>query len=410
MPMEPSRGVVENRSGGLKPRRKARSSFGPRSDPTAVRMIWAEDPRRTWADVQTNSQVVSTSGLLPHLMLNGSQLGDGRAPPHVSPHRRWEEPVVLAGATPTLRKPLAQMMQSRTIRDTLESFLSRKDDRAALQALLDLSLDRDRICLREYQSAAVPFCAHSAVWKVMSQHIRKCPKRHQLSHLLMDPGLVSGEEYRMLHTVEDRYYWLVISPHARLWQSDPHRLDGIPQAAPMPSAQAVAAWSAEIAALPALLRTTQSQRRAALQKLHPLQQQAIVQCRQGLTLYDVWHQTPAYKAMAYFIGHKTYDGEAPEPQEVPEPKRRKVHQAPRMELDLPTLPWRHVPLHTVVHPLLSLSGPVRVLCRHSAGAAGGPRGESSMSVVENAAENWFLLLRLVLNPGADIIAAQNRVS
>ena len=193
-----------------------------------------------------------------------------------------------------------------------------------------------RRALAAYQTHARAFCVHSKLWQRLVNHSRSCAGRSALVQMARETTHTP-----MLRDVADLYYWLYLSPQSHLVTPRPTPADS---------------WSPRWHALYAQLQ--RDPRAYFRQPVRQPWRTALLR----LTTTDQWRRTPAWQALSPWLGVR--------PELAP---TRALTEADRASLDAflteQTRPEVRVPFPRAdlaqdiawpVHPLLSLSGPVRV--------------------------------------------------
>lgn len=290
------------------------------------------------------------------------------------PHRRLGERVGMASDHP---ESAAGLGWAPTAVSLISAFLPPDERRPAELILHDLALEPQRQVLRQFQANAVAFCAHSGFWRALKQHARRCPEREQVAHLL-DPTASP-----LVSTTADAFYWLFFSPQAHLLEAQ----RGVTRC---PPPGLTVAQRAALPQTPAPRATlTYDQMSVDTRKLFA-----------SLTTYDRWHHTPLWQALSPYLSLRTPGVVTTYPSAEAKRQVERKTQAAEEQLQTelcailsqhkprgwvsrkalrhaaadqarrgPPLSWpqrslrEHYPPASILHPLLSLSGPVRVLSR-----------------------------------------------
>ena len=238
----------------------------------------------------------------------------------------------------------------------------------AAQAGWDHSLDSERRRLIEYQRNAAPFCVHSGVWEVIQNHASMCSKRPMLTRFSHE-----ASQAPMLQERADVLYWLYLSPQAKSWEVMPR-----PEVAP---SQAVIDQHN-------LLQDNPRQS----YRTDPMSLRAeILQ----LTTDDQWNNSLRWKALSPLMGIE------------PQLKFRAQTELERKSLDAflaskviatperARLPYPENTYSTamVLHPLLSCSGPVRIISFESERRA--PLIDPYEKMDERARNLFYFIMRYV---------------
>jgi hypothetical protein len=280
------------------------------------------------------------------------------------PHHRLQEPV-----------PVARQNQEDEQKD---------------MALLLLQAEREALC--EYAQGAFSFCAHSRVWKTLEAHLRKCPGKKGAAHLWRGSELEMCDG--MVQQDADRYYWWFLSPHASCRRAALDLLPPVAQGPDPPTPERVQQWCTTMG-LPAGPEPLTPER---FQRLSPEERRDLLGALYRLTALDRAHGTQAWRGLSPFlqlpgryqeVNHSmtlvtpnlfeqqqqaAQDRQRQQLRQLRvlraqhlQPGGKRMHKKAPYRVSLPfpsvrpaglTRPW-------LVHPLLSLSGPVRVLQRRA---------------------------------------------
>jgi hypothetical protein len=264
-----------------------------------------------------------------HVWFNGAAFGEHR--PADPPHKQLRPaanliPNIEASAADLIKMDdSAQAVLSQSsLRKTIVSFLDADEHCPTERVLVNLCLDADRHTLAEYATASRAFCVHSSVWAAVKEHSKRCTQRQLLRTM---HERVRGSP--MLSKLEDCFYWLFLSPHARILG---------------PRGRLPVRRHMQM-----LWRDPAPRWRAALTKEQRLR---LMQAMCAVTVDDAWNDTDVWKAPMVrhlFVACK----ENRVDKHTKKALKKLLLPAPKGTTDAECA-W-------VVHPLLSMTGRVRVL-------------------------------------------------
>ncbi len=254
-----------------------------------------------------------------------------------------------------------------------------------------LLLQTEREALDAYAQGAFAFCAHGRVWKTLEAHLRKCPGKKGAAHLWRGRELEMCDG--MVQQDADRYYWWFLSPHAACTRAALDLLPPVAQGPDPPSSERLQQWCTTMG-LPGPEPLTPER----VQRLSQEERRDLLGALYRLTALDEAHHTQAWRRLSPFLQLPGRCQEAnhnmalvapnqfEQQQQVAQDRQRqqlrqlrvlrvqhlqpggkRMHKKAPYRVSLPfpsvrpaglTRPW-------LVHPLLSLSGPVRVLQRRA---------------------------------------------
>lgn len=236
----------------------------------------------------------------------------------------------------------------------------------------DARLNAERDVLARFQRHAITFCRHSEIWRCIDAHIQKCTQRASVTQFT---DLTAGTP--MLRERADCYYWLFLSPQAHLARTYEVKSE-IPASVIEP-----------------LLRDLNERPLEYLAKPPPDLREHFL----ALTTHDMWHKTPAWRALSPFLGVEpqrnfqieTHEERHKVAQRIIEIQRRVSAHVGGARLT-PVFPEQVFPTDDMflLHPLLSLSGPVRVLSLN----------QQERPVMAQAESLFYQLMRFVANANA----------
>jgi hypothetical protein len=260
-----------------------------------------------------------------HVWFNGTAFGAHRAaaPPHKQ-LRPAANPNIEAADLVNMDDSAQAVLSQSSLRKTIVSFLNAHERGPTERLLTDLCLDADRRTLADYATASRAFCVHSSVWAAVKEHSRRCTQR-QLLHTMYE--CVRGSP--MLSKLEDCFYWLFLSPHARILGSRGR----------LPARRH----------MQMLWRDPVPRQRAALTKE---QRVLLMRAMCAVTVDDAWNDTNVWKSpMVRHLFEVCKEGLIDKKTNT---KLKKLWLPPPKGTTDAECAW-------VVHPLLSMTGRVRVL-------------------------------------------------